>query len=140
LQISKNRVSRWFTEGLAEYETNVERPYWKRDRALDIYLSLKRGDLWKIGELSAAFVHPNREDGVLIAYQQSSLVIHYLAETYGFPKIVEALKLYGEGKPDKEVLQTITGKPLETLDREFQEFLRKRFSYYEKGFLFDPDA
>lgn len=140
LQLSGNRVPRWFTEGLAEYETNITRPYWKREHSREIYESLARGDLWKIGELSAAFTHPNRENGVVIAYQQSSLVIHYLAETYGFPKLVEALKLYAKGQHDAEVLPAITGKPVEKLDAEFVEFLKKRFAHYAKGFSFDAQA
>jgi cellulose synthase operon protein C len=140
LQLSNNRVPRWFTEGLAEYETNVMRPYWKREHARDIFLSLQRGNLWKIGELSAAFTRPDRPNGVVIAYQQSSLVIHYLAETAGFPKLVEALKLYAQGKRDSEVLPAVTGKPMETLDSEFRDYLRKRYDHYAKGFLFDPPA
>jgi tetratricopeptide (TPR) repeat protein len=137
LQLSKNRVPRWFTEGLAEYETNVERPYWKREHNRELFLSLKHGDLWKISELSAAFTRPNRPNGVTIAYHQSSLVIHYLADTYGFPKLVEALKLYGEGKRDNEVLLAITGKKVEQLDTEFQDYLRKRYAHYFGSFVFD---
>lgn len=140
LQLSNGRVPRWFTEGLSEYETNIVHPYWKREHALDIYQSMQRGELWKISELSAAFTRPNRPNGVVIAYQQSSLVIHYLVESYGFPKIVEALKLYAAGKHDDEVMPAITGKKLEVLDEEFKAFLRKRYPHYEKGFLFDPQA
>lgn len=140
IQLSHNRVSRWFTEGLAEYETNVERPYWKREYGREIYSSLVHGDLWKISELSGAFTHPERENGVLIAYQQSSLVIHYLAESFGFPKIVEALKLYGAGQHDAEVLQAVTGKSLDDLDRGFREWLRKRYACYASGFFWDPAA
>ena len=33
------------------------------------------------------------------------MTIEYLAQTYGFPKIVEALKLYGKGKETPEVLR-----------------------------------
>jgi tetratricopeptide (TPR) repeat protein len=140
LQGSNNRVPRWFTEGLAEYETNIAHPWWKREHALPIYLSLRRGNLWRISELSAAFTRPDRENGVVIAYQQSSLVIHYLAETFGFPKIVEALKLYGQGKGDATVLPAVTGKTLDVLDQEFQAFLRRKYPHYEKGFLFDAEA
>lgn len=140
LQLSNNRVSRWFTEGLAEYETNVARPYWKREHNRELYLSLKRGDLWKISELSAAFTRPDRPNGVVIAYHQSSLVIHYLVEKYGFPKIVEALKLYGQGKHDDQVLTTITGKSLDELDTEFRAFLTRRYERYAQGFLFSPPS
>jgi len=144
LQLSNNRVPRWFTEGLAEYETNIAQPYWRREHGRELFLSLRKGDMWKLSELSAAFTRPDRPNGVVIAYYQSSLVIHYLAETYGFPKLVQALKLYGQGKHDAEVLPAITGKSVSVLDGEFQDYLRKRFSHYVQGFLFDqadyPDA
>ncbi|MFN3652854.1 MAG: tetratricopeptide repeat protein [Armatimonadota bacterium] len=139
LALSKNRSARWFTEGLAEYETNIERPHWKREHALEIYQSLERGNLWKISELSAAFTRPDRPNGVVIAYQQSSLVIHYLAETFGFPKIVQALKMYGEGKQDAEILPAVTGKSLDQLDAGFRDYLRRRYEHYVKGFQFDPE-
>lgn len=140
LELSRNRVARWFTEGLCEYETNLVHPYWKREHAREIYLSLRRGNLWKITNLSSAFTRPDRPNGVVIAYQQSSLVIHFLAEAYGFPKLVQALRLYGEGKGDADVLLGITGKTPEVLDGEFAEFLRRRYPHYERGFLFDEDA
>ena len=31
IQLSKNHVPRWFTEGLSEYETIVRRPEWQRE-------------------------------------------------------------------------------------------------------------
>jgi tetratricopeptide (TPR) repeat protein len=140
LQLSKNRVPRWFSEGLAEYETNVERPYWKREHGREIFFSLQRGDMWRIEELSAAFTRPDRENGVVIAYHQSSLVIHYLADTSGFPKLVQALQMYGEGKPDSVVLPAVTGQSIAALNTGFQEYLRKRYAYYTQAFLFDPEA
>ena len=36
IQLSNNHVPRWFTEGLAEYETLIARPEWKRE--MDHYL------------------------------------------------------------------------------------------------------
>ena len=137
LALSKNRVARWFTEGLCEYETNVERPYWKREHGREIYQTLADGSLWKIGELSAAFVRPGRPNGVVLAYQQSSLVIHYLAETFGFPKLVEALKLYGEGKRDDQIFPQLTGKSMEELDAGFREWLKKRYDHYARSFTFE---
>jgi tetratricopeptide (TPR) repeat protein len=137
IQLSNNRVPRWFTEGLSEYETNVVRPEWKREHNRELFLSLKRGDLWSIPELNAAFTRPNRPNGVVIAYHQSSLVIHFLVETCGFPKIVEALKLYGQGKRDAEVLPAISGKKLPELDQGFRAWLAKRLAAYDGRFMVD---
>ncbi len=138
LQLSKNRVPRWFAEGLAEYETNIARPYWRREHTRELFFNLKRGDFWKLGILSSKFTRPDRADGVTLAYHQSSLVIHYLAETFGFPKLVDALKLYGAGKRDAEVLMTISGKSLEALDSGFVRWFSERYAVYSKGFWLDP--
>ncbi len=137
LQLSRNRAPRWFTEGLAEYETNVARPHWKREHARELYTTLRKGELWKLSELSGAFTHPDRANGVLLAYYQSSLAIHYLAETCGFPKLVEALRLYGQGKRDSDVLPWISGKTTAQLDTGFREFLERRFAPLARGFYFE---
>lgn len=138
LQLSRGRVGRWFSEGLAEYETNVARPYWKRERSGEIYDTLRDGTLWSIGELNAAFTRPGRRNGVLLAYQQSALVMHYLVETFGFPKIVEMLKLYSQGKTDAVVLKAATGKEIAELDAGFREYLRRALPHYAKGYRFTP--
>src|SRR5262249_42292976 len=128
---------RWFTEGLSEYETNVARPEWRREHNRELYLSLRRGDLWSIGELNAAFTRPGRPNGVVIAYYQSSLVIHYLVESCGFDKIVQALKLYGQGKRDDHVLPAITGKKVSEVDAGFRRWLEKRLTCYSGSYLVD---
>ncbi|MBP9114230.1 MAG: hypothetical protein KBF88_15565, partial [Polyangiaceae bacterium] len=45
IQMSKNHVPRWFTEGLSEYETIARRPEWQREMDRDLYLALRRGSL-----------------------------------------------------------------------------------------------
>jgi tetratricopeptide (TPR) repeat protein len=137
IQLSNNRVPRWFTEGLSEYETNVARPEWHREHNRELFLSLQRGDLWSIGDLSAAFTRPDRPNGVVIAYHQSSLVIHFLVETCGFDKILDALRLYGQGKRDDTVLPAITGKSLSEVDTDFRRWLEKRLAPYAKGYFVD---
>jgi len=141
LQLSRNRVSRWFTEGLAEYETNVARPEWRREHDRTLYLALRRGDLWSIRDLNAAFTRPGRPGGVVLAYHQSSLVIHYLVEKYGFAKIVAALRLYGQGQGDEAVLRTITGEGIAAVDAGFRAWLREtRLAHFERGLVLDYEG
>ena len=40
IQLSKNHVPRWFTEGLSEYETIARRPEWQRELDPELYLAL----------------------------------------------------------------------------------------------------
>ncbi len=49
IQLSKNHVPRWFTEGLSEYETMVRRPEWQRELDPELYVALKKGRLAERG-------------------------------------------------------------------------------------------
>src|ERR1043165_8730008 len=86
-----------------------------------------------IGALNSEFMQPDAS-AVVVAYYQSAVTIEYLIATYGFPKIVEALKLYGKGSETPEVLQAITGKPIAQLDAEFRKYLELRLKAYAGTF------
>jgi Tfp pilus assembly protein PilF len=133
IQLSNSRVPRWFTEGLSEYETLIARPEWRRENDADLYGALANNTLPSIGELNSEFMQPDA-NAVVVAYYLSAVTIEYLAQTYGFAKLVEALKLYGKGKETPEVLKTITGKTIAQLDTEFRKYLEIRLAPYAGTF------
>ena len=57
IQLSKNHVPRWFTEGLSEYETIVRRPEWRREHDPELYDALSRNILPGAVEMNKAFTH-----------------------------------------------------------------------------------
>jgi len=133
IQLSNSRVPRWFTEGLSEYETLTARPDWRRENDADLYTASLYGTLPSIGDLNSEFMQPDTS-AVVVAYYQSAVTVEWLANTFGFPKIVEALKLYGQGKETPEVLKTITGKTMAELDRDFRKYLDIRLAPYAGTF------
>jgi tetratricopeptide (TPR) repeat protein len=133
IQLSNSRVPRWFTEGLSEYETLIARPEWRRENDADLYGAVASGTLPSIGNLNSEFMQPDA-NAVVVAYYQSAVTIEYLVQTYGFPKIVEALKLFGKGRDTAEVLQAITGKSIAVLDGEFRKYLDVRLKAYAGTF------
>ena len=74
---------------------------------------------------------------MVVAYYLSAVTIEFIAQTYGFPKIVEALKLYGKGKETPEVLTTITGMTIAQFDTDFSKYLDQRLSVYKGQFRLD---
>jgi tetratricopeptide (TPR) repeat protein len=134
IQRSKSRVPRWFTEGLSEYETIMARPEWRRENDLDVYLALAEGKLPGVLELNTQFLRARDLGQMTVAYHMSSLAVEYLGKTYGFPKIVAALDLYGAGKSDAQVIKGITGLDADAFDRQFRDYLMKRFAVYKTGF------
>jgi len=134
IQLSNSRVPRWFTEGLSEYETVMARPEWRRENDADVYAAMVEGSLPSLGELNYGFMKPNMQE-VVVAYHLSSLAIEYLARTYGFGKIVAALKLYGQGLETPAVLERTTGKKLRDLDAQFRKYLEARLAPYKGTFV-----
>jgi hypothetical protein len=133
IQLSNSRVPRWFTEGLSEYETLIARPDWRRENDQDLYGAMSNGSLPSIGDLNSEFMQPDSQ-AVVVAYFQSAVTIEYLVQTYGFPKIVEALKMFGKGKETPEVLKAITGKTIPQLDTDFRKYLEIRLAAYAGTF------
>ena len=133
IQISNSRVPRWFTEGLSEYETLIARPEWRRENEADVYGALVNGTLPSIADLNTEFMRPD-SNSVVVAYYLSAVVVEWLARTYGFDKVVQALKLYGAGKETPEVLTQITGKAVGELDREFRKWVAARLTAYSGTF------
>lgn len=133
IQLSNSRVPRWFTEGLSEYETLIARPDWRRENDADLYGAVANGALPSIANLNAEFMQPD-VNAVVVAYYQSAVTIEYLIQTYGFPKIVEALKQFGKGAETPEVLQRISGKSMPVLDAEFRKYLEVRLKAYAGTF------
>jgi tetratricopeptide (TPR) repeat protein len=133
IQLSNSRVPRWFTEGLSEYETLIARPEWRRENDADLYGALANGTLPSIGDLNSEFMQPDA-NAVVVAYFLSAVTVEWLAHTYGFPKLVEALKLYGKGKETPEVLKAITGKTIAQLDVDFRKYLEIRLAPYAGTF------
>src|SRR4030095_7589445 len=74
IQLSKSRVPRWFTEGLAEWETQNERPEWQRRTHAELHRALKEGELASVGELNSRFLRARDVAHMVVAYHQSAEV------------------------------------------------------------------
>lgn len=138
IELSKGRVPRWFTEGLSEWETLQLHPSWSRRTHAEVAAALRDGKLLSIADLNIGFTRARSQSHVVVAYHQAALVISFLAKRFGFPKIVEALRLFGEGKRTREVLEKITGQRIASLDEEFRADLRKQLAAYEGTFYVRP--
>ena len=137
IQLSRNHVPRWFTEGLAEHETIVARPEWKREDDMALWLALDSGRLPAIRDLNSAFTHAERPEDVLTAYYASSMVVVYLVGRFGFDKVPQMLRAWGEGKQTPEVVQSVLGVSVDDLDRDFRATTRTRLAARAREFVVD---
>ena len=135
IQLSKSRVPRWFTEGLAEYETSIERPEWTREHDPELYAMARRRKLPDVERMSRAFTRAEDIEDVATAYYASSQIVGYLAERVGRGRMADMLRAWGEGRRDDAVFNTVLGQSPTDVDREFRASLELRFQRYDRQFM-----
>jgi tetratricopeptide (TPR) repeat protein len=135
LQLSRSRVPRWLTEGLAELETARLRGEWRRQADLELAAAFSAGRLPALGALSRAFVNAHDSRAAALAYLHASAAVEFLEQRFGFPKIREALVAYGRGERGGPVLEALAGMPEAELDAAFHKHLGERLGSLARQFL-----
>lgn len=139
IQLSRSRVPRWLTEGLADLEPTLERAEWRRENDFDIYRALRKGTIKGLEGMGTAFSRARSIDEMVVAYYQGSLVTAFMIKQWGLDKVVAALRAYGKGRRTRQILPQVTGLTLEQLDRRFQAEQRKRLAHYKGSWYVDPE-
>ena len=124
LQMSNQRVPRWLTEGISEYEEQRAHSEWRRDMDLDYAAALNRGGGIKLRDFNAAFQNPKL---ITLAYYQGSLIVEYLVSTYGDAGINKLLRTYGQGLDTDAALKTALNTDLDRMQAGFDQMLEKKF-------------
>ena len=137
LQLSKNHVPRWFTEGLAEYETIIARPEWKREEDYDLWVALAQGRVPKLRELNTAFTQARTPEALMTAYYVASQAVVYIVERFGFDKVRPMLVAWGEGRRTPDVFAQVLGVDIDQLDADFRAHTKQRLSKYDNQFYVD---
>lgn len=140
IQLSKNHVPRWFTEGLSEYETIARRPEWQRNLDPQLYVALTRNRLPHAVDMNRAFTHAENEHDITVAYYAASQMMVFTVEHFGMPKVVEALRLWGQGVRTPDVLARAFGVSPGDYDAQFRAWAMSRLSRYKGQFIFDGRA
>jgi len=137
IQLSKSHVPRWFTEGLSEYETIVRRPEWQRELDPELYLAIRGRRLPGAIEMNRAFTHAESGEDMTVAYYAASQMLVFTAEQFGMPKIVKALKLWGQGAGTSSVILRAFGVSPDEYDERYRAWELQRLTRYTSQFVFD---
>jgi len=135
IQLSKNRVPRWFTEGLAEYETMLARPEWSREQGPDLYELRRAGRVPSIEGMNRAFTRAEQLSDVATAYYASSKLVAMMGERHGMKRMAAMLKLWAEGKETKQVFEGALGILPGVEDARFGELMNKELARYGAQFM-----
>ena len=125
IQMSKQRVPRWLTEGTSVWEERRARPEWGREMDLTFAHALNEGKVMKLDVLNQGFQDPKL---ISLAYYQASLVVEHIVDTYGEPKLHALLRAYGEGLEDETAIKEGLGASFAQLQTSFDARLEKQYA------------
>ena len=84
------------------------------------------GELTPVAKLSAAFLAPRSPLHLQFAYYESSLVVEFLVERFGFETLTAILRDLGEGTDDQPGHRETHAPRWPKLEKDFAAFARSR--------------
>ena len=97
LQKTRNKMPRWFSEGISVYEERLRHRSWGEQMTPEYRNFILDGEMTPIERLSMAFIVPKSPEHIQFAYYQSSLVVEYLIKNFGEACISNILHDLGQG-------------------------------------------
>ena len=125
LQLTKNKMPRWLSEGISVYEELQANPTWGQTMNPRYREMVLGDDLTPVSKLSAAFLTPKSDLHVQFAYYQSALVVEYLAGKFGFEKLKAILRDLANGVDINEAIAKHTA-PMKQIEKEFTAFAKAK--------------
>ena len=126
LQMTGNRMPRWLSEGISVWEEREGRPYWGRSQGLDLVRAAEQDKLLNIADLNSGFSGARNSTDLGFAYFQAYLVVDYIADEYGFEKLVELVDQYALIKEDDERFDEVFDLSLAQFDDGFRSWIDSR--------------
>ena len=122
LGATRNRITHWFTEGLAVLQEGRPRSYaWRRL----LVEAIRRDGLFTLESIDWGFMRPRRPQDRTLAYAQSEWMCEYIRERFGSETINRMLRAFRGGKSHREVVQETLGVAADRLDTAFAAWARQ---------------
>lgn len=125
LQMTSNRIPRWLSEGTSVYEERQRDESWGQHMNPGFQARVLEGRITPVSELSSAFLNAESGEDVNFAYYESSMVVEYLVQKFGFESITSVLHELNEGLPINDALERHT-TDIASLDADFEKWFRQQ--------------
>jgi tetratricopeptide (TPR) repeat protein len=135
IQMSKQRIPRWLTEGISVYEEGRQRPEWGRDMEVTFARAMNKNKVLKLKDLNAGFT---RGETIVLAYYEASLLVDHIVSTKGQGALNSLIRSYGDGLDNETALNKTLGISIDDLQASFDKFLDDKFGSMRHA-LMDAD-
>jgi tetratricopeptide (TPR) repeat protein len=136
LQMSKQRIPRWLTEGISVYEEGQKRTEWGRDMEVTFARAMNNDKVLKLRDLNAGFT---KGETIGLAYYEASLLVDHLVKTYGQPKLNALIRSFADGIDTEAALKRTMNVSIDDLQTTFSAALETQFGTIRRA-IHDVDT
>ena len=136
LQLTKNKMPRWLSEGISVYEESQADPSWGMHMNPRYREIIVKGEMTPVANLSGAFLAPPTPEHLQFAYFESSLVVQFIVEKYGADHLRAILVDLGAGEEINRAIAAHT-VPIADLEKEFSAYARNLAEQLAPGLEWD---
>ncbi len=126
LTMTKQRVPRWFTEGLAVHEEGAGVSGVGRPADAGCAGGDQAKKLLPVAKLDTGFVSPDYPTQVLVSYYQAGSICDYIGSKWGEDKLLAMAHAFAEVKTTPEVIKQELGMSPEEFDKQYLAWLDQR--------------
>lgn len=136
LQLTRNKMPRWLSEGISVYEELQENPVWGQSMTPRYREMVLGKDFTPLGQLSAAFLAPKSEMHLQFAYYESYLAVEFIVKRFGLDALRGILRDLGDGAEINAAIAKNT-KSLDDVESDFEKFAKDRAENLAPELVFD---
>lgn len=134
INLTNERVPRWFTEGMAVHEETDVHADWGDRLSPDILAAIRDKKLLPVAEIDRGFIHPAFPAQVIVSYFQAGKICDYISARWGEAKLLQMIHAFAANKPTVEVIREQLGMEPEAFDRDFLAVVEKETAKTVAGF------
>jgi Flp pilus assembly protein TadD len=127
LTATKNRVPRWFTEGLAVHEEGERSAEWSNRATPEVLIAIREKKLLPILKLDRGFVYPEYPSQVVVSYFQAGSICDFIRERWGEPKLLEIVHSYANAQATHDVVKHNLSLESEEFDKQYLAWIDKKY-------------
>jgi hypothetical protein len=134
LSMTKFRVPRWFTEGLAVHEEGQADPRWANRLTPEVVVAIRDKKLLPVAEMDQGFIFPKYPEQVIVSYWQGGTTCDYIAERWGNDALLGMAHSYGALKTTPQVFEENLKITPEQFDKDYAAWLDKKVGATARSF------
>ena len=109
LEMTNERVPRWFTEGLSVHEETAASPDWGDRLSPEIIAAIRDKKLLPIADIDRGFVHPTYQAQVIVSYYEAGKICDYISQRWGESKLLDMIHEFAKNRPTIDVIKEQLG-------------------------------